>query len=126
MYPDKAIKQLTDEIVNQFGIQEKDRYWIEIRLWAAMAVGVDQQRAFKKDKPVVKLDKDDNILQVYPTARSAANDTGANFTHISKVCLEKPGYETAGGYKWRFLDSNDFYTYKKMTKHTTESVEKKR
>ncbi len=54
----------------------------------------------KVSKPVIKLDKEGNILEKYPSVREASRQTGVSSGGISAVCRDKR--KTAGGYKWQF------------------------
>lgn len=53
----------------------------------------------KVSKPVVKMDIQGNILDVYESAKQAALLNNINHSHICECCLGKR-YKTVGGYKW--------------------------
>ena len=53
-------------------------------------------------KPVVQMDKEDNILEIFISMKEATRKTGLYDINIGRVC-RKLGYRhTAGGYKWRW------------------------
>lgn len=65
-----------------------------------------------KGKKVLKLDKKTSeILGWYPSISEAARKNGISTkNYIRWVCNGKDGYNTAGGYKWKY--TNDCYCYK--------------
>lgn len=63
-----------------------------------------QRNDKKKSKPVVQLTLDNKISGIYPSIKEAARQIGIGSTEISKCCKNKPKHNTAGGFKWLFLD----------------------
>lgn len=59
-----------------------------------------------KEKKVQQLTKDGQFVAEYPSAMEAERQTGIDRGAISGCCLNRLHYHTAGGYKWRFADSN--------------------
>ena len=55
-------------------------------------------------KAVVQMDKNNNIINVFASAKEAWRETGVNRSHICEVCNCKPKYNTAGGYKWKWAE----------------------
>ena len=54
---------------------------------------------------VAKIDKHTNeVLEIYPSIRAAANANNIKATNIGAVCAKKPHYLTAGGYKWAYAE----------------------
>lgn len=51
-------------------------------------------------KPVFQYDMECNLVKIYPSARIAEEETGADNRHISDCCLHKN--RTHHGYFWRF------------------------
>lgn len=41
--------------------------------------------------------------EIFPSAHEVERKTGINNGNISKVCLGKYGFKTAGGYHWRYV-----------------------
>lgn len=60
-----------------------------------------QRLASPKNKPICKKDKDNNILEIYPSIREAARQTGYSSGNICLCC--KGVYSTIGGWKWSYL-----------------------
>lgn len=60
-----------------------------------------------KSKKVFQIDKNTNeILNVYYGIGEAERITGICNQQISKCCLKRKGYLTAGGYKWRYANED--------------------
>lgn len=61
-----------------------------------------------KAKVVLQIDKYTNkILNKYYGISEAERKTGISNQSISKCCLKRKGYFTAGGFKWRYADENN-------------------
>ena len=58
----------------------------------------------KKEKPVQQLTLDGLIVNQYKSVREASRQTGICPISIMNVCNNKPRYNTAGGYKWKYLN----------------------
>lgn len=56
----------------------------------------------KLSKPVVQLTVNGVFVAEYPSLREAARQTGIAQASISKCCLNRKNYKTAGGYIWKF------------------------
>lgn len=57
----------------------------------------------KNGKPVLKLDKDTGkLLEYYDAVRQAGIENNICPQYIRWVCNKKPGYYTAGGFKWEW------------------------
>lgn len=50
-------------------------------------------------RPVMQIDKNDNVIATYPPRVIAEMEIGVDARHIGSVCNGKR--KTAGGYKWR-------------------------
>lgn len=57
----------------------------------------------KRGKTVFKYDKDNNLLQSYPSLQQATRETKINQSHISQCCNNKR--KTAGGFVWRYAEN---------------------
>lgn len=55
-----------------------------------------------RNKAVLKLDKQGNIIQEYKSLSDAGKDNNIYPDHIIKVCKNKPHHITAGGFKWKY------------------------
>lgn len=55
-----------------------------------------------KSKPVIQLDRDDNIICIWNSAKKAANSLSLYAGNISKCC--HGALKTTGGYKWKFAE----------------------
>ena len=53
-----------------------------------------------QSKPVIQMDKKDNIINTFVNARQAQEKTGISYKHISCCCLGKR--MSTGGYRWKF------------------------
>ena len=58
----------------------------------------------ERKMPVAQLDKNGNTIATYESATEAQRATGIWQQNISRVCLHRKGYLTAGGYKWEFIN----------------------
>ncbi len=54
-------------------------------------------------KRVGKFDLQNNLLKTYESISEASRDTKITRTSISKVCLQKGYYKTAGGFVWKYV-----------------------
>ena len=54
-------------------------------------------------KHVGKYDINNNLLETFESVSHASRETNINRGTISKVCLEKTSYKTAGGFIWKFI-----------------------
>lgn len=62
---------------------------------------VQSNRITKSSKKVIKLNENDEELQIYDTIALAAADNGCDASGISKVCNGKRN--KCGGFKWKYL-----------------------
>lgn len=63
----------------------------------------DKTRLTKREKPVVKFDKEMNYICEYPSATIAAKDNNTYSTHIGVSC-NNTTRRTAGGYRWMYKE----------------------
>jgi hypothetical protein len=63
---------------------------------------------YSRSKPIVQLDKNDNLIKVYESSRLAQEETGCDQSSIIKCINGKA--KTCGGYKWLLYED-----YFKMT-----------
>lgn len=54
-------------------------------------------------KPVVMLDNNGDILNMFESTMDAQRETGINSSNIEKCCNKKPHFLTAGGFYWEYL-----------------------
>jgi hypothetical protein len=59
----------------------------------------------KNGKSVIKLDKNDNILQIYDTIKDASIKNNITSTNITNVCKQRQ--KTAGGFKWKYNENKE-------------------
>jgi len=57
----------------------------------------------KNNKPIGKYDENNNLLESYQSISEASRTTGICHSTISKVCLKKGHYKTAGGFVWKYI-----------------------
>lgn len=108
-------RRLADEIISEYNLPKEQTYnFISDRIKWAIGIGYDVGRSHRSrvEKIVVKMNMQGKTLQVYTSLISASRLSNVNKSDISKVCLEKR--KSAGGYKWRFLDPNDYFKYRKI------------
>lgn len=64
----------------------------------------NNRRSEKLSKRVIKIDKDNNILEIYDSISDAAKQNKkCNSSNISNCCNHKYGFKTCGGYRWEYL-----------------------
>lgn len=63
---------------------------------------VQERKAKSKSKPVLQYDKNENLLNEYPSAIDAERKTGIYQENICMVCKGK--LKSTGGYLWRYKD----------------------
>ncbi|MHA1968099.1 MAG: hypothetical protein ACW964_09880 [Candidatus Hodarchaeales archaeon] len=109
MNPNRATRILAEEIINQFNMPYLQSYeFIRYRIKWAMGIGYDMGRqTCNTGKMVVQMFSNGKIKEIYITGLEAGRKTGIDQRSISKCCRGK--YKTAGGYRWKFLDPQDFY-----------------
>ena len=54
-------------------------------------------------KSVGKYDADGNLIETFASITDASTKTGICHGTISKVCLKKGYYKTAGGFVWKYV-----------------------
>ena len=59
----------------------------------------------KNGKSVIKLDKDNNVIKIYPTIKEASEKNGITPSNITNVCNGKQ--KTAGGFKWVYNEKKE-------------------
>lgn len=57
-----------------------------------------------KERPVVQLDDNDNVIAEFNSMSEAMRITGIDKTHISYACSGRLGRVHAGGYKWKYAE----------------------
>ena len=128
MNPNKIAARLTDEIINKFSLPRTVCYgFINARFHMGITAGVTIGRANTKPKQVASI-KNGKIFKVYESLKQAASDVDGDSSAISKICLGKTITRTEDGktrtyklqshkgFQWRFVDSNDYYTYRKVSR----------
>ena len=65
-------------------------------------------------KQVIQLSLNNDFIKEYRNAKDAEINTGIFATQIHNVCIHKPHYNTAGGFKWLYKEQYDLlYNNKK-------------
>lgn len=59
-------------------------------------------------KPVAQIDKAGKIIAIYPSSKEAWRKTNIKHSHIREVCQGMPKHKTAGGFKWRWADIDEY------------------
>ena len=106
----RAIKALTEEIIDQFRLPRNICYnFIYRRIEWALGIGFDLGRAQTAGrKPVLKQTAMGVPVKAYSSVSEAANVEGVDKTAISKACRGRTNALIKGHY-WKFLDPQDFY-----------------
>ncbi len=58
-----------------------------------------------KNRQIVQMSLDGEVLQIYPSLMEASRATGINSGQICAVCQHRPRYHTAGGFKWKYKET---------------------
>ena len=109
----KVLDKLTREIIDHFRMPVKlCTPFIRRCIQMAYAIGFDAGRStINKGKPVACLNEFGTVVKTYPTLSQAARDVRVDKTNISKAIHGKK--PRCAGYYWKFLDSEDYDTYRK-------------
>ena len=59
-------------------------------------------------KPVAQMDRTGKVIAIYPSSKEAWRKTSIKHNHIRDVCNHKPKCNTAGGFKWRWVDIDEY------------------
>lgn len=116
MDSNKAIKKIVDEMMGYFGLEERARE--PLNAWSKMIYGLGFQdgnthpTTKHKHKPVIQMNREGHHIQVFESLRIASRITRVDVAHISKCCLGQA--ITAGGFKWKFLNEEDYYKYRQV------------
>lgn len=79
---------------------------------------IDNKRAARyakkvNSKMIIQKDLDNNVIKVWGSMMDAQRELGISNSHISSCCKNKPGFKSAGGYKWEYytseLKGKDYY-----------------
>jgi hypothetical protein len=62
-----------------------------------------KRMAEARRKRVAMCEIDGKVLAVFNSATEAEKHTGIHQSNISKCCLKRPNFLTAGGYVWKFI-----------------------
>lgn len=66
-----------------------------------------ERMALTQGKPVEQYDLEDNYIRTWVSAREAERQTGISNSAINACCHGKKGWNTAGGFIWRFVEKID-------------------
>lgn len=67
-----------------------------------------QRRSEKRRRKVEMIDKySGKTLKVFNSVQEASNESGISRQLITDVCMKRPRKYTAGGYIWRYADTNE-------------------
>jgi group I intron endonuclease len=69
---------------------------------AALEKGRKNRKSYNK-KRIGKYDISNNLLESFESISEASRTTGICHSTISKVCLQKGHYKTAGGFVWKYI-----------------------
>ena len=75
---------------------------------------VQYNTRYSLSKSIIQFSKDNKIINIWDVITDAANNLKINKSQIIKCCKRKPKHNTAGGYKWQYLDdylSDWLYNY---------------
>jgi len=111
MEPTKASKGLAREITDYFRLPESICFgFIQQRMLWAIAIGYELGRSsIQEGKMIVQMDMQGKTLRVFMNGKAAARALDLHTSKISEVCRGRR--RSTGGYTFRFLDPNEYYTY---------------
>lgn len=80
--------------------------WLNLE-WCSHKYNVHYSHNWEKSKevtrkPVLQFTKDGVFVKEYESTREAERKTGIRQTHISRCCLCRKGFKSAGNYIWKF------------------------
>ena len=61
----------------------------------------------RQNKSVLQFSKDGNFIKEHHSTREASRQTGADNSHIARVCKGEHKYKTAGGFIWKYKNQGD-------------------
>lgn len=105
----------------------KKNYNLDNLEWVDQSENMKKARYFHKQViPVKQYSKDGIFIAEYKSAKEAFEKTGVNYTHIRQCCNKIKHYNTAGGYKWESIISEDKNDYgsRKRKRNVDEYVSK--
>lgn len=88
-------KHLSDEQRKLISIARKGKF-----------IGSDNPN-YGNCKAVVQLSLDNKFIKKYRNAKEAEKEIGIFATQIHSVCIHKPHYNTAGGFRWMYEEEYD-------------------
>ena len=111
MEPTKAAKKLTYEIIDYYRLPEQICFdFIFQRVQWAVAIGYELGRSsIQQGKMVVQMTMVGKTLRVFTSGKDASKALDISPGKISEACRGRK--ESVKGYKFRFLDPNEYYTY---------------
>lgn len=92
--------------------ENKENNFVENLEWCDAAYNVSygtaiQRRSEKRRRKVEMIDKySGKVLKVFDSVQEASKETGISRQLITDVCMKRPKKYTAGGYIWRYADSD--------------------
>jgi len=110
--PQRAARKITEDIIKHFRLPKKLCYpMMSTFVWMAIGVGYNIGRdQTKRSKPVVSLDDNGRIVNVYISLASAARDVGLKTYSPITNAIARNG--KSAGYYWKLQNPNDHYVYK--------------
>ena len=75
-------------------------------IWKTVTVNSEEglkTRATRRERSVVKFDKQMNFVSEYPSATIAARENNTHSTHILECCMQGK-HRSAGGFRWMYKE----------------------
>ena len=88
------------------GVVDEDHEWMVYNyLMQAYAAGyIKGSKARSNKRPVAQLTMEGKLIEIFDSAAEAARKTSVGHAEICKVATGKRHYNTAGGFKWTYVN----------------------
>lgn len=105
---EETLKKMSEASLKMWGREGFRENWVSKRIGVPKSEETKQKQSVSahlrtdNKRPVIQMDLEGNILNIFTGLRVASRETGVNTASISKCC--KGLYEETHGFKWRYAD----------------------